>query len=175
MNSQLTIAGLYDYSDGAVFDELTLPATLDTDVLEQLILRECGSFSLVWPDLDYMTDAIGVWCAERLTSWTRMLNALEASYNPIHNYNRTDSFSDQNYAAGSDTRQVRGFDSGTWADSSKDSSNSNYTLTHSGSVSGNIGVTTTQQMINQELELRRTDIYKYIVTEFKAEFCVLVY
>lgn len=41
---------------------------------------------------------------------------------------------------------------------------------------GNIGVTTAQQMAEQELQLRpKLDIYSYIVEEFKAEFCVMLY
>lgn len=40
---------------------------------------------------------------------------------------------------------------------------------------GNIGVTTTQQMIQQEREVIQFDIYKYIVDDFKSEFCVMIY
>lgn len=40
---------------------------------------------------------------------------------------------------------------------------------------GNIGVTTTQQMIQQEREIVQFDIYKFIVDDFKSEFCVMVY
>lgn len=41
---------------------------------------------------------------------------------------------------------------------------------------GNIGVTTYGKMIGEELELRpKLDIYRYIVEEFKHEFCVMIY
>ena len=41
---------------------------------------------------------------------------------------------------------------------------------------GNIGVTTYGKMISEELELRpKLDMYKFIVTEFKEEFCIMVY
>ena len=40
---------------------------------------------------------------------------------------------------------------------------------------GNIGVTTNQQMVQAELELRQTDIYSIIVTEFIDKFCIGVY
>lgn len=50
------------------------------------------------------------------------------------------------------------------------------TLVHSGNVSGNIGVTTSQQMLNQELDVaERTDIYRYISESFKQRFCLMVY
>ena len=55
------------------------------------------------------------------------------------------------------------------------------TLTHTGTegfrsnIHGNIGVTTNQQMIEGELELRRFDIYSDIATRFEREFLVQVY
>ena len=42
-------------------------------------------------------------------------------------------------------------------------------------VHGNIGVTTTQDMITQELELRKFDIYVDIAARFEHEFMVQVY
>ena len=46
---------------------------------------------------------------------------------------------------------------------------------HSLHSHGNIGVTTNQQMIQSELELRQFDIYKYIAKCFEDEFTVPVY
>lgn len=40
---------------------------------------------------------------------------------------------------------------------------------------GNIGTMSTQDMINQEREVSKFNIYDYIITEFKNRFCVLVY
>lgn len=42
-------------------------------------------------------------------------------------------------------------------------------------VYGNIGVTTTQKMINDERKVVLFDVYNHIVEEFKKEFCILVY
>ena len=55
------------------------------------------------------------------------------------------------------------------------------TETHTGTESfrsnihGNIGVTTSQQMIEAELELRKFDLYTYIAALFEREFIVQVY
>lgn len=40
---------------------------------------------------------------------------------------------------------------------------------------GNIGVTTNQRMVQDELDLRQTDIYSIIVNEFIDKFCIGVY
>lgn len=49
------------------------------------------------------------------------------------------------------------------------------TKTNSGRSHGNIGVTTNQQMIESELQLRRFNLYKTIALEFEDEFTIPVY
>lgn len=44
-----------------------------------------------------------------------------------------------------------------------------------GNAKGNIGVTTTQQMIGQERGVVEFNIYDYILNSFKQRFCILVY
>ena len=51
----------------------------------------------------------------------------------------------------------------------------NLTDKHDARIYGNIGVTTTQQMIESELELRRWNIYEQITDMFISEFCVMIY
>lgn len=40
---------------------------------------------------------------------------------------------------------------------------------------GNIGITTTQQMINEEREVDKFNLMDYIINRFKQRFCLLVY
>lgn len=40
---------------------------------------------------------------------------------------------------------------------------------------GNIGVTTSQQMIESEIALRQNHVIKYMVSDFKKDFCIMVY
>lgn len=40
---------------------------------------------------------------------------------------------------------------------------------------GNIGVTTTQQLIKEQREIERFNLYDYILDSFKMRFCILVY
>lgn len=50
------------------------------------------------------------------------------------------------------------------------------TTTHKGRVHGNIGVTTSQQMLQSELELvPQLNIINHIISSFKTRFCILVY
>ena len=50
------------------------------------------------------------------------------------------------------------------------------THTRTSRIHGNIGVTTSQQMLEQELQIsEKINIYNYIVNEFKQRFCIAVY
>ena len=46
---------------------------------------------------------------------------------------------------------------------------------HSGHMFGNIGVTTTQQMIKEEREIVEFSVMKYIIDDFIHEFCIMVF
>lgn len=83
----------------------------------------------------------------------------------------TESFKNRTKNAGTDT-----------ASSTASATNeSNNTVTretkvqHTAHLYGNIGVTTSQQMINEELAMRRGDLESYIIDDFKHRFCVMVY
>ena len=50
------------------------------------------------------------------------------------------------------------------------------TVAHETRRTGNIGVTTTQQMLREELEIRpKLNIYAYITEDLKSRFCLLIY
>ena len=49
------------------------------------------------------------------------------------------------------------------------------TSVHSGRVHGNIGVTTSQQMLQSELDLARFNIVQQITDLFLTEFCIMIY
>ena len=64
--------------------------------------------------------------------------------------------------------------SGTVTDSGSETRNE--TTTRSGNVHGNIGVTSSQQMLEQELEIApKLNTIDYIIASFKRRFCLLVY
>lgn len=64
---------------------------------------------------------------------------------------------------------------GTVTDKGKNTQTTNGNTEHDGRIHGNIGVTTNQQMINAELELRENDLYAIIRSKFEDEFIVRVY
>lgn len=59
--------------------------------------------------------------------------------------------------------------------SDSDQSNDSYTNVHKARLFGNIGVTTSQQMLQSELDIARWNLYEHIADLFCNEFCIMVY
>lgn len=72
---------------------------------------------------------------------------------------------------GSDDRN-KGYTGGDNRNKGYTGGDTRHTVIH---THGNIGVTSNQQMVLAELELRQTDIYSIIVNEFIDKFCIGVY
>lgn len=100
----------------------------------------------------------------------------------------SDSGSVQNKIAGFDASALVDHDSGTSSRNGTDSTTGTdrTELTHGEKIAdagtrtsrihGNLGVTTSQQMLESELDLvPRLNFYRYLAEEFKRRFCVLVY
>lgn len=116
-------------------------------------------------------------------SFNRINIALSEEYNALHNFDRfedrnetrlnnhVDNFN-ENYI---NTNKVSAFNEDTFQNDNQNDSNTNTkrdstdndTLTTSNHLYGNIGVTTSQQMLESEIKLRRAhDIYTIIAEEF---------
>lgn len=85
----------------------------------------------------------------------------------------TDTGTDNRTTTDTGTVNTATTEGGTVADAGTESGT--VELKKNGNSKGNIGVTTTQQMIEQERNVVEFNIYDYIVDSFKKRFCILVY
>lgn len=74
-----------------------------------------------------------------------------------------------------DQTEVNGSDSSTSSSTTGQTTSGTTSGTHSGQIHGNIGVTSSQQMLNQELELGFWNIYEKLTDLFLTEFVLPVY
>lgn len=90
-----------------------------------------------------------------------------------------ESLKDKQDVAGSSTATTTGSNTGTTTidrtESDNGSGSHDKTASHSGTVKGNIGVTTTQQMLAEERKISAFNMVDYIVRDFKQRFCIMVY
>lgn len=83
------------------------------------------------------------------------------------------NINNQSETADTGTMTTNGLDSGTITNTGNDSSNMD--STHKGRMHGNIGVTTSQQMLEAELKIARFNLIKQISDVFIKDFCIMVY
>lgn len=196
----LSVLGMYQQDETILNStNFPLPEDVDRTILLPLILSETAELEVVYPDPTTFKIVCKAWANARASAWERIIAALDAEYNPIHNYDRTeteaiedeenidDTESIEDETSGSATGQVTGFNSNTFTDDSKTIDSGSFdrdrsygrdrTFGRSRTLRayGNIGVTTNMDMVTQEVEGRKTDIYRIIADEFTRYFCILVY
>lgn len=171
MKSNLSILGLYQW-DNTLFDPMTVPAGVDKQAVVNNILMDCAELEVLYSNPDTMKTAISIWSDLSQNSWNRMQDALTASYSPVENYDRYEDWEDGNTSEAES--QVAAYNDSTMANA--DRATSKGTGKHTGHLHGNIGVTTNQQMITEEMEMRsKYNMVDIITGEFKRRFCLLVY
>lgn len=143
-------------------------------------LAQCFSEKPISPAFQHMTATeILIMIGDFLQSKEYELNGLYAStqfeYDPISNYDMTESSRDEDRAttSGDSTESSTSFDSTTQKDVGKtvSSGTANNTNIHQLERSGNIGVTTTQQMIEQERGVLTFDFIQYVADLINNNFC----
>ena len=266
MPATMSIRGLY-IADNTLFSEMSVCSEMtneDKQTIVDNILIELAELEVIYPDPVFMKHAIGAWSWKEAPTWDRIYAAAMAEYNPIENYNRTETGSEHTTGShsevgsgteshsgsdivdhagtdssetsntskhtgtitdansGSDTLTTNraAFDSNTLVTTGTDTTQHGHTLTKtfndtetdtgsasvthgenietsyghkinntdskSGSsdgnvtreshIAGNIGVTTSQQMLEQELLVApKLNVYNYIINSFKNRFCLEVW
>lgn len=195
MPATLSLLGLYKWDSG-ILDGLTVPAGVDKSALINNLLRECAELEILYPQPETLKFFITEWSKERLPVWDRLAATLKYEYDPISNYDRREEWTDEDEeereeqssgsSSGESSTQTAGFNSSEsdvpdgQSESSAESSgetqsSASRTAKRTGRAYGNIGVTTTQQMIEQERAVSLFDIDHVIIDDFKKTFCLLVY
>ena len=166
MPATLSIWGLWNW-DNRIFDRLHIPEQIDREKLIGTLLSECAELEVVYPDWDLMECVIHEWSSTMLPQWHKLYATTVMEYNPIENYDREEEWDDN----GENTASQPGFNNPTMVDTGQSKGKSH----HHGRMHGNIGVTTSQQMLQQERAVAYYNIYEQIVKDFKRKFCLLVY
>lgn len=191
LNRKTTPQSLTDNWDFSELLDEEETINFEASTLLASIINRAASFCVLYTDPDYfklMSDSWWTKWAPNFLSWIR---AMEKEYNPIENYDRQESWHEDIVDDGSttldsdttDTNTVSAFDASTYQPHDKNTGTVDNTTTldndrdidHTGRVHGNIGVTTSQQMIESELRLRYNNIYNMIADIYIKELFVAVY
>lgn len=109
----------------------------------------------------------------------KLYDTTQFTYNPIENYNMTESGTDSGTSGATASGQNKGtsYDSTTanLIDSTSSNSSAHSSSNHSLTRSGNIGVTTSQQMIQQEREVSEYDFLHHVADLIVEQFTQSLY
>lgn len=189
----INIIDLYGVDE--IFKGIELAKGIDRDTTINAILDECASYEPVYYDMPLLNNKIRVFFKKNYDVFKRLNDAFNAEYNPIENYDKnmethnnvdtagTHSESGTESNQNTDTNTVSAYDSNTFTNDNQTITNGTNSNSLSGKdnqneksdytehVHGNIGVTTSQQMLKSELDLRpELNIYKVIANTFYDEF-----
>lgn len=271
MRPTISILGLHNYTEGDIWDNLTVPEGIDEDIVIASILTECAELELLYSEPEYVKGLIGLWSEAESLIWAKLYETTQLEYNPLWNKDALitetetkhnvrsrseledlddsvdDSSDDTGHvvraSTGSDdetfssegsssraqtndgdqTTQVSAYDSSsfnnrekvlTTADATEHVVADNENITERSDnrdeseandrhserrtdrqsnrdrdedeatsddrfyehrETGNIGITSSQQLIREQRDVVQFNIYEYITNSFKRRFCLLVY
>lgn len=184
--ANLTMIGLYNFMPN-LFENLTLPDGIDRETAIDTILMRSGEFEVLYSNPDFIRSSLRTWSAKWFHTFEKWQKALEIEYDPLSNYDRREEWTDKGEGSTSDhskanvKNRISAYDSDTMRpDNESDTEGSSGSSLSSKNVRkgrawGNIGVTTSQQMLESELSVARFNIYEQIADVFCSEYCIAVY
>lgn len=184
------------------FDDADIDNRLDKDEIKMAILERCGTLLPLYTNTEMFKSFSDSFFKQRKNIISKLIDSTEFEYNPIANYDSTEEVTrkydekttNQNQTIGNSTRNsaqennVSAYDSDVYQPKEKlvGTTNDNDTTNGSGSGTsditenlttrkrGNIGVTTTQQMIEAERKVVLFNVYNWIAIEFEQKFFICV-
>ena len=89
----LSPLGLYRWDD-TIFDLMQIPSALDKPTLIDNLLSETAELEVLYPNPVVFKNLVGVWSAKQIDIWNRLYATTQYEYNPIENYNRYETGSE---------------------------------------------------------------------------------
>ena len=161
-----SLLALYQFNE-QLFDGLRGPEGVNRDTLVNNLLAETAEFEILYPDPEFMANMISVWSMKELPVWEELEKTLHYDYDPISNYDRNEESTNTGESLG----KVAGYNASDLVNSSGASTD----VKRKARMWGNIGVTTTQQMIGEQRSVVKFNMTDYIIESFIKRFCLLVY
>lgn len=172
---KLTLISLYNY-DPALFSRLSLPAPLNTATAVNEILLEKGEFGSLYTDPDFAKFAIGAWSDANQMAFEHLAKVQAASYDPISNYDRTETETIDTTGSSTEEGKVSAYNSSQYQPSDSNTVEEKTGSERKLRAYGNIGTTTNAQMMLAEKEVvEGVNPYMIIANMFADAFCVKIF
>lgn len=189
--------------DPALFDGISLPEAIDRETLVNQILFEGCSLYPIYQDPILLKSMINHYFLMRYQIHFELSETLEYDYEPLENYDRTEDRShnasgteginrDRNTdttSSGTTEQQVSAFNADTYQPQSKSISSATQGTdegetidrqhadegTEHVRIHGNVGVTTSQQMLEAQRNVVQFSLYDFIAKHFLKKFMIGIF
>ena len=91
--ANLSPLGLYQW-DQTIFDLMSIPEALNKNDLIDNLLAETAELEVLYPNPVVFKNLVAVWSRKELDVWNRLYATTQYEYNPIENYNRYETGSE---------------------------------------------------------------------------------
>lgn len=183
----------YGYDE--IFKDIKLPTLINKELLLNNIISKIDILTPIYVDMPILNLKIQNFFLTNYDIYDRLSKAFKLEYDVIENYDRIEeSTTKENENSNLNTTNknnfenidsISAYDSNSFTNSNKNASNNTEQNTSTNNVDkntiissrihGNIGVTTSQQMLESELKLRpKMNIYEIISNDFMNEFSLAI-
>lgn len=111
--AKITLYGAEQYmrlGNDSLFANIVLPASCDKDTFIETLMLNAGEFPILFANCDFMKEGITKWSYKNQRAFERMFETWLEAYDPLHNYDMTEEFSDSETrnsgATSSDTQKT---------------------------------------------------------------------
>lgn len=175
----------------SIFDDATIDSRLDKNTFCAYVLKESSGLHSLYRSVGEFTIYCKIWCKANNFMISKLLDTMEFDYNPIHNYDRHEEGSNKNKQTRNLERPTEdhiknttsAYNSSTMQPT--DNVDSNGKTEDKGTIDddasyknymyGNIGVTTTQDMIDAERRVDDYNIYEFLALRFVEDNFIKVW
>lgn len=170
-----------------IFKDIELDERIDKNVLFTNIFLKAGALTPLMNVTETFKMFSDNFFKKHALTITELMDTLEYEYNPIDNYNRveetTNTQEGEATSNGNSTAvgKVSAYDSFEMLDNNEQSntsgatSTSNNTVTNVSTIKGNIGVMSTQQMIEQQRKTVQFNVIEWITDKYSMELFLSVF
>lgn len=191
---------LYQNAGADLFEYLTVPENVNRQTVIDTILMNGGEYEVLYADPEFVHDSIYLWSIKWARTIQRWADALAEDYEPLWNYDRTEQetrtpnitnertpdLTDTNDGTITEENTRSAYDSSTYEPDNKTVTQPANTIKTTGKdtyketgterwdrrMYGNIGVTTSQEMLRQELDISAWSLYDSIARLFLTEYVI---
>ena len=157
--------------DGTIFDNIILYEKIDREICICEIEKRCLSLTVNCDFPPLFKSFVELFFKKNYDIFRELWETKLYEYNPIENYDRNET--SERILSNDGENKVSAMNSSEYQPDSKAISNGSDV--YNARTHGNIGVTTTQAMIEEQRRVVRYDFYEEVARMFENELCVSNY